>query len=74
MSLLLGLGLWAVVCIGSFCTEHFLHEEVSIDTYEEIIKINALGSARLAKAFIPLLKSSSGSRLFFVANISGLCT
>lgn len=64
-------GLWAVVCIGSFCTEHFLHE-TRMETYEEIIKINALGSARLAKSFTPLLRSSTGSRLFFVSNISGL--
>ena len=42
-----------------------------MDSYEEILKINALGSARLTKAFLPLLRRTKKSRIIFISNMSG---
>lgn len=41
-----------------------------IDDYDEALKINALGSARLTKSFLPILKRCKKSRIIFLSNMS----
>ncbi|KAL1472197.1 hypothetical protein MTO96_023105 [Rhipicephalus appendiculatus] len=67
-----GLGskvLWAVVCNAAIRNEGLL-EWVTMETVEKVVDVNILGTCRVAKAFLPLLRKCNG-RLVVVTSSFG---
>eukprot|EP00904_Undaria_pinnatifida_P012830 jgi/Undpi1/8678/HiC_scaffold_25.g11143.m1 len=46
---------------------------VPIETSEQIITVNLLGTMRMTKMFLPLLVDNPGSRIVFMSSVCGLC-
>ncbi|XP_049274094.1 retinol dehydrogenase 7 isoform X2 [Rhipicephalus sanguineus] len=70
-----GLGsrvLWAVVCNAAIRNEG-LFEWVTMEAMKKVVDVNILGTCRVAKAFLPLLRKSNG-RLVVVTSSFGYVT
>ena len=57
--------LWAVISTGSFTGRCAMNAN-----FDEVLKVAALGSARITKAFLPLLRMAKKSRVIFVTSPS----
>nr|CAD7596810.1 unnamed protein product [Timema genevievae] len=65
-------GLWAVINnAGILMTGEV--ELMPVELFQRIIEVNTLGSVRVAKAFLPLIRTSKG-RLVFTASCAGRST
>lgn len=67
-----GRDLWAVVNNAGIAVFTEI-EWCSVDVYEKILNVNALGPIRVTKAFLPLLRQSHG-RVVIVASLAGRYT
>jgi NAD(P)-dependent dehydrogenase (short-subunit alcohol dehydrogenase family) len=43
-----------------------------LETYREVLEVNALGPIRVTKAFLPILRKGVGSRVIVVASLAGI--
>ncbi|CAN0434299.1 unnamed protein product [Scytosiphon promiscuus] len=46
---------------------------VPLETSENVVVVNLLGTMRMTKMFLPLLVDNAGSRVVFVSSVAGLC-
>lgn len=42
-----------------------------LETYRDVLEVNALGPIRVTQAFLPILRKRAGSRVVIVASLAG---
>ena len=66
--------LWSLVNNAGIISVHEIIDGKSVDAVQKVMETNTFGSVRVTKAFIPLLKETSNSRVILVSSMSAHVT